>query len=298
MRPFRQADFQPIAIDSVRSVDALSEAARQTVRASLKAEARPDPLLPREISKLISFCTSVAIRHGPLIERAIAEALQTHGMTVLHTIHVPVTQGALAIVGSDKYSQLAADQLPFDEKTIAGYVDADIIVVDEKNRCAGAFSVKRGGGAAGTKKRTSDDRELRALGFTLASWLRQQGYRRVDAALAMVIDFYGQAGFPKDLAIDRSELDDFFGLPIVAEVERMTEAMREAIDAEIRDLLEPIARTMIPPPAEMRQAAPRTTNRAKPNPPRRTRPNWGGMAAGRGEIAAPARTFAAGDRRS
>ena len=298
MRSFHQTRFEPIASGNITESDLLADAARQTVRASLKAEFRPDPLLPREISKLMSFCTSVAIRHGPLIERAIAEALQSHGLTVLRTIHVPVTQGALAIVGSEKYSQIAADQLPFDENKIAGYVDADIIVIDEKNRCAGAFSVKRGGGAAGTKKRTSDDRDLRAMGFTLASWLRQQGYRRVDAALAMVIDFYGQAGFPKDLAIDRSELDDFFGLPIVAEVERMTEAMREAIDAEIRRLLEPIARTMIPPPAEMRQAAPTTTNRAKPNPPRRTRPNWGGMAAGRVEIAAPARTFAAGDRRS
>jgi len=298
MRSFSSSCFQRTAIEPNAAGNALAEAARQTVRASLAAEFRPDPLFPPEISRLISFCRSAGIGHGPLIELATAKGLEKAGLTVLRNVHVPVTRGALAMVGSDKYSQIAADQFPFDEHDIAGYVDADIIAIDEKNRCAGAFSVKRGGGAAGTKKRTSDDRDLRAMGFTLASWLRQQGYRMVDAALAMVIDFYGQAGFPKDLAIDRTELDDFFGLPIVAEVDRMTAAMREAIDAEIRRLLEPIARSMTPPPAETRQAAPRTTNVGRSNPPRRARPNWGGVAPARVEIAAPGRTFAAGDRRS
>ena len=298
MRPIDQGQSQFVRAKAGAAGSPLAEAARQAVKASLKAEFRPDPLFPPEISKLISVCTSVAIRHGSLIERAIAEALQKAGLKVLRTIHVPVTRGALALVGSDKYEQIANDQLPFNEDDIADYVDADIIAIDEKNRCAGAFSVKRGGGAAGTKKRTSDDRALRAMGFTLASWLRQQGYRMVDAALVMIIDFYGQSGFPKDLAIDRNELDDFFERPIVAEVERMTEAMQAAIDAEIRRLLEPVLRTMTPPPPEKPFAAPRPTSRERPNPPRRTRPRWGGKAVAPVEAVKPARRFIAGDRRS
>lgn len=298
MRRFSHGCFQSNPIESDASESAIVIAARQAVTASFKAEWRPDPLLSPEISKLMSACTSAAIRHGPLIERAIAEALERNGLTVLRNIHVPVTGGAMAMVDSDKYSQVAADQFAFNEKDIAGYVDADIIAIDEKNRCAGAFSVKRGGGAAGTKKRTSDDRDLRAMGFTLASWLRQQGYRLVDSALAMVIDFYGQAGFPKDLTIVGAELDEFFELPIVAEVERMTEAMRAAAGDEIRRLLEPILRTMAPPPAKKSQKSPKPAIGVKPNPPRRTRPSWGGKIPPPIEIKPPGRTFGAGDSRN
>jgi hypothetical protein len=295
MRPFSHSNFQSITIESDASEDALAAAARQAVTASFKAECRLDPLLPPEISKLMSACTSAVIRHGPLIEQAIAEALERNGLTVLRNIHVPVTGGAMAMVGSDKYSQIAADQLPFNEKDIAGYVDADIIAIDEKNRCAGAFSVKRGGGAAGTKKRTSDDRDLRAMGFILASWLRQQGYRLVDSALAMVIDYYGQAGFPRDLSINRTELDDFFELPIVAEVDRMNEAMRTAIDVEIRRVLESIPRMTLPPIEKIRKS-PKPAIGERPNPPRRTRPNWGGNVAPPIEIKPSGRTSGAGAR--
>jgi len=298
MRSFSPTYFQPAAIENNGSESALVDVARQAVTASLKAEFRPDPLFHPEISKLFSVCTSVAIRHGPLIERAIAEALERNKLTVLRNVHVPVTHGALAVVSSTKYEQIANQQFDFDEHDIADYVDADIIAVDEKRKCAGAFSVKRGGGTAGTKKRTSDDRALRAMGFTLASWLRQQGYRTVDSALAMVIDYYGQSGFPKDIALDRTELDDFFELSIVAGVERMTEAMRAAIDAETQRLLQPILRTMTPPLPKKPSAAPRPTNKGRLNPPRRTRPNWGGNALASVEIVASGRRFAAGDRGS
>jgi hypothetical protein len=292
MRSFYQTRSEPIAIEADAQESALAAAARQAVAASLKAEFRPDPLFRPEFSKLFSVCTSGAIRHGPLIERAIAEALERNELIVLRNHHVPVTHGALALVSSAKYEQIADQQIDFDGNDIVDYVDADIIAIDEKQKCAGAFSVKRGGGAAGTKKRTSDDRLLRALGFTLASWLRREGYRMVDSALVMVIDYYGQSGFPKDLTIDRNELDDFFGLPITAEVDAMTEAMRAAIDVEIRRLLEPILRTMTPAPADKPKAARRATNRARPVPPRRVRPRWGG------EVTTPARTFIAGDRRN
>jgi hypothetical protein len=298
MRSFHQARLEPIAIKADAPESALAAAARQAVTASLKSEFRLDPLFRPEFSKLFSVCTSVAIRHGPLIERAIAEALERNELIVLRNRHVPVTHGALALVSSTKYEQIAAQQIDFDGNDIVDYVDADIIAIDKKQKCAGAFSVKRGGGAAGTKKRTSDDRLLRALGFTLASWLRREGYRMVDSALVMVIDYYGQSGFPKDLTIDRNELDDFFGLPITAEVDAMTEAMRAAIDVEIRRLLEPILQTMTPPPVAQPKTAQRPTNRARPVPPRRTRPRWGGEAVALVEAMKPPRTFAAGDRGS
>jgi hypothetical protein len=291
MRSFYRTHSEPIAIKVDAPENSLAAAARQAVTASLGAEFRLDPLFSPEISKLISFAGSVAIRHGPLIERAIGEALKGQGLEVLRNVAIPVTRGALALVESSEYSQHAERQIDFNDNDIADQVDADILAVDEKKGCAGAFSVKRGGGAAGTKRRSNDVRMLRALKFTLASWLRRQGFRSVDVATVAVIDYLGQAGFPKDITIGRNELDDFFQAQIVAEVDAMTQAMRTAIDAEIRRLLEPIVRTMAPP-AEKPKAALRQRHSARPLMPRMIRPRWGG------EMQTPARTFVAGDRGS
>jgi hypothetical protein len=65
-----------------------------------------------------------------------------------------------------------------------------------------------------------------------------------------VIDFYGHSGFSKDITINRDGLDEFFEIPIVASIDRMTAAMSETLNAEIRALLGPIMRTVCDQVAE------------------------------------------------
>ena len=97
MRSFFQPHSEPIAIEADAPENSLAAAARQAVTASLGAEFRLDPLFSPEISKLISFAGSVAIRHGPLIERAIGEALKGQGLEVLRNVAVPVTRGCFSV---------------------------------------------------------------------------------------------------------------------------------------------------------------------------------------------------------
>jgi hypothetical protein len=222
----------------------LLEDARRAAKASACADFKPDPLFSPEFSRLISASTSAAKRHGPLIEKAIAGELERAPMTVLRNVAVPITEGGLAMSESRDYSTLVNKQIDFDDKRIADVVDIDILAIDESNGWAGAFSVKRGGGLTEPRKRKANERELRALNFTLASWLRHKGYRTVETATAAVIDYLGQSGFSKDLTIDRDAIDEFFGLPIVAGIDAMTAAMSEALNSELRNLLVPIMRKM------------------------------------------------------
>jgi len=231
-------------------------AAKKAVADALETNFRPDPILTPEISQLLSFASSAAKRHGPLIELGIGNVLECSGLTVLRNQRVPITRGALALIGSVDYSRLVGKQIDFNDNDIVDFVDVDIIAIDEPNRWAGAFSVKRGGGQTETRKRKDGERLLRALNFILSSWLRKQGYGEIEVAAAAVIDYFGQSGFSKDLTIGRSDLDEYFGLAIVRDVDAMTAAMHTAIEAEMGALLAPIIATI--PLVSTKQAAAKT----------------------------------------
>jgi hypothetical protein len=224
--------------------DALHEAAFQAVKGSVNAEFKPDPLFTAEFSRLLSTANSVVKKHGPMIEDAIAAELERANLTVKRNSSIPITSAALAMVNSRDYPELSRQQFAFDEKDIADTVDVDILVIDEVNGWACAVSVKRGNGFTEPKKRKANERELRALELTLASRLRQQGYPTVETAAVGVIDYFGQSGFSTDLAINGVSIDEFFDLPIVAAIDRMTASLKAAFDLELLRLLEPILRAL------------------------------------------------------
>ena len=128
----------------------------------------------------------------------------------------------------------------FDGDEIVSYADADLLPIDEEQGWAAALQIKRGGGQTETKKRQADERGLRAARMTLASYLRQKGYRDVDYAEAGVIDIYGQSGYARDLVIPKSGIDAFFGVTVTLAIDEVTAVMREALNAELNALLRPI----------------------------------------------------------
>jgi hypothetical protein len=74
--------------------------------------------------------------------------------------------------------------------------------------------------------------------------LRQQGYPTIETAAVGVIDYFGQSGFSEDLPINGVSIDQFFDLPIVAAIDRMTASLKAAFDVELLRLLEPILRAL------------------------------------------------------
>ena len=224
--------------------DALIDDARNAARAAARADFKRDPLFAQEFSQLNSLLTSATTRHGPLIERGAANALEGASMIVQRNVRFPVTRAALAIVNGPDYERLANTQIFHDENDIAGFTDLDVVAIDEENGWGGAFQFRRGGGPTPPKKRRADERELRALNLTLASLLRQMGYGEIETGSAALIDYYGQSGFAEDITITKGDIDAFFDVPIVASIDRMTQAMSEALNAELRNLLRPILRTM------------------------------------------------------
>jgi hypothetical protein len=243
------------------SDDALHKAAREAVKAAIEADHAPDPLFRPEVSRLVSAYTSAAKRHGPLIERAIGDALEAAGCTVFRNLGLPVTQGALELAESHEYALTPKRQIRFVEGKIASFVDVDVLAIDEEREIAWALAIKRGGGATETKKRRAIERDLMALRLNLASYLRQQGYSKIETAHAFVVDYLGSAGFSKEITLTREKIDSTLGLPITASIDAMTQAMKAALDAALARMLAPVIRSMETPAVSKR---PETSIRPTP----------------------------------
>ena len=226
--------------EPVRCSPALAQAARQAVMGAAAASFPSEPLLDPALSRLVSTCSSIVKRHGPLVESAIAEALVEGGLDVWQRIKVPFTRTALAFVASSDYALNRDRLLTFDPNDIAGHFDADVLAVDDPGAWACALQVRRGGGATEPVKRRRMEREIRAVDLTLASWLRQQGFLRIELSAVALVDWLGQAGFANDLVLHGDDLDNFLDVPATAKINAMSDALRHELDGRMNDLLRPV----------------------------------------------------------
>ena len=221
----------------------LRTAVDDAVDAAFAADFVQDPLLGPEASRLISVTNSIVKRHGPLIEAGIACALtETGRFEVMRNLRFPITKTADRLVASNAPGELMRFQLKFDGDWDRG-VDLDLVAIDTKRDILFAADVKRGNGSTEQRKRAPIEANLDAVRLLGRSYSRQHGFP-VDEVRVAIIDYHGLSQFSERLRVPREALDAFFGAPVVATVEAMTnylrgvfrkrmpELMRSMIDAE------------------------------------------------------------------
>lgn len=219
---------------------ALVRAAREVVAGALAGDFPQDPVIGPDLSRAISTLGSVVKRHGGLIELGIAGALITSDrFVVLSNVALPVTKGAAQLLDAKNSDQaLAKIRLSADSEA-EGIVNVDLVVVDPETKWAGAYEIKRGNGATEHGKRRQSIHKLRAARLVLASYVHQAGYGMMETVTSGVIDYYGASGFTPDFTLSRDQLDDHFGVPVVATVEAMTAALQEELKAALPRLFGP-----------------------------------------------------------
>jgi hypothetical protein len=158
---------------------------------------------------------------------------------VLTNVALPVTKGAAQLLDAKNSDQaLAKIRLSADSEA-DGIVNVDLVVVDPEAKWAGAYEIKRGNGATEHGKRRQSIHKLRAARLVLESYLRQAGYGTMETCTSGVIDYYGSAGFTPEFTLLRDELDDHFGVPVVATVDAMTAALQEELKSALPRLFGP-----------------------------------------------------------
>lgn len=201
----------------------------QVVKGAFAATFSIDPILGPEVSRLHSVLGSVVKRHGPLLEEAIATALEQSGhFDVYRNLRVPLTDAAIQVVKSNSPLALRGVRLRLDSEAVRS-IDLDIAAVDLRTGTAFGIEVKRGGGATEGRKRTPLLADLQATRLLLVSFFRQMGYSP-DFARTALIDYYGASGFEGDLVVRRADLDAFFGVPVVNVVDATTAELRRNLD--------------------------------------------------------------------
>ena len=227
---------------------ALTRAAREAVAGALAGDFPIDPLIGKDLSRALSCIGSVVKRHGTLIELGVAGALvASDRFIVLPNVAIPLTKAALQLLDAKNTDEtLSKIKLSADSEA-DGIVNVDLVVVDPEAGWAGAYEIKRGNGATEHGKRRPIMRRLRAVRLVLASFVDQLGYGPIKTATSAVIDYYGASGFDPHFTITRHQIDEHFDVPVVAMVDAMTKAARDALEVELPALFEPVFEQMTQP---------------------------------------------------
>ena len=234
-----------IAVREQELAKARSATARNLVTTSLSVRFNDDPLFPTGMSQLLSIASSIVKRHGRLIEADVAYCCERSNMLVKRNEQLPITKAALRAVANGRARCDGGLELPFHPEDNAGTFEIDILAVDEANAWGCAISSKRGGGTTESQKRKEHESNLRALDLTLLSQLQVQ-YPKLRTARVVVLDYLGRSGFSDDITLRRSEIDAFFGLPMVSVLDGTAQGLRNAIKDEFGPLMALAMKTLNP----------------------------------------------------
>jgi hypothetical protein len=192
----------------------------------------PDPILTAEQSHAVSLAHSAIIRHGHVIETSLREALkdcarydvwEEHDFEISHQ-----ADGAFKTLTE---AQCRQTDLAYRDGVPIRKVQVDLIIFDRQANVIRAYEVKRGYGglSAGTQAEVS--RDVHTVCMLLKSYAATRGYSPASAE-AHLVAYYGE-GWSKKIGgfLKREDLDQHFGFPVVAQIERATAQFRDGLQA-------------------------------------------------------------------
>jgi hypothetical protein len=178
-----------------------------------------DPLVAPYFSRVASVVSSAYKRHGHILEAALTRALETAPhLQVWTEPDFRLTSAAVSLALSSGDATALKSSLPYDGTGRRAQVD--LLVYDTARRRLGAYESKRGTSPNDAGKNRSIIADLRGVQMLLRSYGERRGLD-VEEAAARVVFYYGAGGIGPPWSLDRAQLDEHFGAPIVAHVERV-----------------------------------------------------------------------------
>lgn len=158
-------------------------------------------------------------RHGFIIERALLVALQQYDrFKVWEKRDFGVSLSADSMVDHLIATPTEAQQVALAYGEAKRTLQVDLFVYEHETRVLRSYEVKRGCGLHDSGKRRSILRDLLCL-QVLTKGYGESLDLEVAEARARIIFYYGQCSVKKPFCLVRDELDDHFGVPVVADVE-------------------------------------------------------------------------------
>lgn len=224
---------------------ALMRNAQTLVANAVAAAFNEDPVIGPDLSRAISVVGSVIKRHGVLLQSTAAHALAASGrFDVLVDAEIPIVDAAnellLARNSTDALAQISIRS----DSAAERIVTMDLTVIDAEVGWAGVYEMKRGNGPVDGRTRRPIEHDLKAARLVLPSYLAKRGYKNITRVTAGVIDYYGAAGFHKDVKISRDDLDTHFQVPVRESLDQVTSCLRTALLAELPNLFSTVIKAI------------------------------------------------------
>ena len=236
-RPGAAGDVDPIATYIDRLADTI------VANALAAADATETDATLGDLSRLGSALRSTIIRVGQSIPDVIAQALaHDDRLIVLREYQLPLTRLAAEIVDNNRSS--SGVELAHDRYTMGSY-RADLVVIDNETRHATVIECRRGSVALSTPKCGATVRLLRIAGLTARRALEADNYR-ISTVSCGIIDRYGNGGYATLMTVGPDRLDDFFGVPIVAYLDRLDDQIRQKLIRSLMPALSALAAGFVP----------------------------------------------------
>lgn len=220
----------------------LSTIARHRIYLSAVAvremQPKPDPLLGVEFSALHSRLGSAIKRDGHILADVLTEALQASPYLSVWSRPRIVVSDHADVLADGGYDACHNVDLPH-RPNIGRPVCPDIVLLDHRTGRAVVAEVKRGSGYADAGKKRSTLRDLLAARMQIRGWIESQGFR-VEATDARVTFIYGTPELhriDRRLSLFRPEFDDYFQIPVSADLDEARGLFRELLLADRDQLL-------------------------------------------------------------
>jgi hypothetical protein len=187
----------------------------------------PDWLLTSEQTRQTGIINAALRKHGELIEHAIREALQDRpDLAAWEEKHFRLSHGDTNYHKAVTVEGASLASLPYNDGDASHRsTQVDLIVFNRTTGVIRAYEIKR------HHEDPASAHNLQIVGSLLKSYAETVKGVTVSAVEAWTISYYGEPSKSARRRITRDELDDHFGSPIRANVERMTADYRAALQS-------------------------------------------------------------------
>lgn len=194
-----------------------------------------DPLMGEEYSRITSVVSSSYKRHGSILESAILECLRSYDkFEVWNDPALPISRAADALAGTYMANPAAALTANIAHGgEVERALQVDLLVHDRERNTVSCYEVKRGAGAHDAGKRRSMMRDLIATQVVLKSYAEERLGAGCDQATSHIIVYYGAESFGP-FTLTRDQLDEHFGVPLVAQIEEVNAYYRGRVEQLLR----------------------------------------------------------------
>ncbi|WP_137113333.1 hypothetical protein [Mesorhizobium sp. GR13] len=208
-------------------MDRIMPVVDQTITALERAGFIEDPIAGNRYSRSTSIVSSAYKRHGRILEAAVREALrESNRHVVWQDDKFRVSRAADALVNSQSPEQCAASSLPYGDSVRT--LQIDMLAYDSADNIIRAYEIKRGNGQFDAGKIRSIRRDLLCVQLLLKSYGEMASYKPV-AAESRIIFYYGMRSIPHPWSLDRRDLDEHFGFPVLDHIEQANSYFRERL---------------------------------------------------------------------